>query len=88
MCWRAGGTAKWSGVRMGGARAGGSKTGFVLRNERDVCGCVLCVLCVPTEMEMVAEIGACGSGRCLTFHVDLSKLRAPRVARGRSMRGV
>ena len=39
MCWRAGGTAKWSGVRMGGARAGGSKTGFVLRNERDVCGC-------------------------------------------------
>ena len=67
MCWRAGGTAKWSGVRMGGARAGGSKTGFVLRNERDVCGCVLCVLCVRTEMEMVAEIGACGSGCCLTF---------------------
>ena len=45
MCWRAGGTAKWSGVRMGGARAGGSKTGFVLRNERDVRGCVLCAVC-------------------------------------------
>ena len=45
MCWRAGGTAKWSGVRMGGARAGGSKTGFVC-GMRDVCGCVLCVLCV------------------------------------------
>ena len=59
--------------RPSGVGSGWAARGRVVRRRalfcgmREMCADVCCVLCVRTEMEMVAEICACGSGCCLTF---------------------